>query len=339
MRAVALDYERRRLVERSLREPPLPAGGEVLFRVEQVGICATDRELAAFRFGYPPEGETSLVLGHEALGRVVAAGAGVRDLRPGDLVTAMIRRACPERCPACARGRRDLCLSGRYRERGIFGAHGYFTELAADAAEDLAAIPPGIAEVGVLAEPLSVVEKAIERACEIRGDRPASALVIGAGPIGMLAALALMARGAAVSLHSLEPRTHPRPGLASAAGARYLESLDATRDRFDLVVEAAGSAEAAFQAIRRLRPLGVCAILGGSSGSGSVSFTELLAGNQAVFGSVNASPAAFAAAVEDLARFDRSILDRMIRRAGFGEYRKSILESPDEVFKIVHVIH
>ncbi len=224
MRAVALDYERRRLVERSLREPPLPAGGEVLFRVEQVGICATDRELAAFRFGYPPEGETSLVLGHEALGRVVAAGAGVRDLRPGDLVTAMIRRACPERCPACARGRRDLCLSGRYRERGIFGAHGYFTELAVDAAEDLAAIPPGIAEVGVLAEPLSVVEKAIERACEIRGDRPASALVIGAGPIGMLAALALMARGAAVSLHSLEPRTHPRPGLATAAGARYLES-------------------------------------------------------------------------------------------------------------------
>jgi len=339
MRAVALDYEARRLTERSLPAPRLESGSEVLFRVEQVGICATDRELAAFRFGYPPPGESSLVLGHEALGRVVAAGPAVKGLSRGDLVCAMIRRACPEGCPACARGRRDLCLSGRYGERGIFGLHGYFTEYAVDAAADLVRIPAEIAEVGVLAEPLSVVEKAVDRAWHIRGDEPANGLVIGAGPIGLLAALALMARGVAVSLHSLEPRTHPRARLAAAAGVRYLESLDPARDRFDLALEAAGSPQAAFQAIRSLGPLGVCAILGASAGSGRLSFVDLLANNQAVFGSVNASPAAFEDAVRDLARFDRSILDRMIRRAGFSEYQTSILRPPDDVFKIVHVIH
>ena len=137
MRAVALDYEAHRLVERGVGEPRVAGPREVLFRVHQAGVCGTDRDLARFRFGYPPEGEACMILGHEALGQVVETGSGVTELAPGDWVVPMIRRACSPPCASCASGRRDLCLTDGYRERGIFGAHGYFCDWAVDDAEDL----------------------------------------------------------------------------------------------------------------------------------------------------------------------------------------------------------
>ena len=65
-----------------------PGPGEVLVRVRQVGICGTDRELIHGSFGAAPAGATSLVLGHEMLGEIAAVGPSVRDLTPGQLVTA-----------------------------------------------------------------------------------------------------------------------------------------------------------------------------------------------------------------------------------------------------------
>ena len=122
MRAVALDYETRSLNRLDLPEPEPPGPDEVLFRVLATGVCGTDRDLAEFRFGHPPPGERHLVLGHEALGQVVAAGsAGSAGLKPGDWVAPMVRRACAPACMSCARGRRDLCLTGGYTERGIIG--------------------------------------------------------------------------------------------------------------------------------------------------------------------------------------------------------------------------
>src|SRR5690348_13942648 len=102
-----------------------------------------------------------MVLGHEAVGQVVAAGSAVSRVRPGDWVAPMVRRPCAPACETCAAGRRDFCMTGRYTDRGIFGAHGYFTEMAVDRAEDVFLVPPGREEYGVLIEPLSVVEKAV----------------------------------------------------------------------------------------------------------------------------------------------------------------------------------
>lgn len=338
MKAVGLDYNTRRLVARDVPEPRLDNPGQVLIRVEQVGVCATDRELAQFHFGRPPEGESFLVLGHEVLGRVIEAGAEAKGVQPGDWTVAGIRRACSPPCQDCRAGRRDLCRTGLYRERGIFGLHGYFSDFAVDASEDLTVVPTALADVAVLAEPLSVVEKALHRAFEIRGEYPATALVLGAGPVGLLAVLALLRRGVRVTLSSLEPRDHFRARLAIDAGARYVESCAAS-EKFDLAVEAAGAAEAVYQAIRSLGPLGVCAVVGGSAGSGQISFSDLLRNNQAIFGSVNANPEAFHEAVADLSLFDGSLLRRMIRHMEFSEFEASILGSPSEVPKIVHVIH
>src|ERR1700731_431266 len=108
MRAVALDFERRALVEREVQTPEIARDDQVLFRVQEVGVCGTDRELAQFHRGYPPEGESFLVLGHEATGHVIEVGGAVTSLRAGDCVVPMIRRGCSPPCRCCARRRTDL---------------------------------------------------------------------------------------------------------------------------------------------------------------------------------------------------------------------------------------
>lgn len=336
MRAVALDFDHRSLTELDIPEPTLLHENQVLFRVEELGVCGTDRELASFHLGYPPEGDSFLVLGHEARGRVIQVGSAVTSLRVGDCVVPMIRRGCSPPCSCCARRRSDLCVSGNYRERGIFGLHGYFCELAVDAEPDLIAVPERLAEFAVLAEPLSVVEKAIRMAMQFRQAPPATAGVLGAGPLGLLAAMAMQARGLDVWLHSLEPRDHPRARLAARIGARYVETLGS---RADIVIEATGSAEAAFSAIESLAPLGVAALLGASAGVGHISFRELVVGNRIVFGSVNASPESFALAMEDLGRFDSDMLRRMIDRRPFSEFRETIAAPSAGTAKLTHVIH
>ena len=338
MRAVALDFERRRLRECEIGEPRVERADEVLFRVVEVGVCGTDRDLAGFRLGFPPEGEARLVIGHEALGQVVETGRDVRGFQPGSWVVPRIRRACSGPCPSCAAGRKDLCITGSTRERGLFGIHGYFCTYAVDAVEDLTAVPPELVEVAVLAEPLSVVEKAIERALRIREMPVERALVLGAGPVGLLAALTLQIRGAKVALHSLEPRDHSRARLADSAGIEYLESVSEWEGKADVVIEATGSASAAFQAIACLGPLGVCAIVGAPLGQGNVNFSRMIVHNQVVFGSVNASPQAFETAVADLARMDARVLNGLIRRVGFSDFESSVLGIPPEAPKLVHVI-
>ncbi|MCS6952470.1 MAG: alcohol dehydrogenase catalytic domain-containing protein [Bryobacterales bacterium] len=337
MRAVGLDFANRRLGERMVPEPPWPGDGEVLLRVRYVGVCGTDRFLAFWEFGAPPPDSDFLILGHEALCEVVEAGRGVANLAPGDLVVPIVRRPCQPPCASCARGRRDLCLTGRYTERGIVGADGYFTEYALDRAEDLIFVPAELADVAILVEPLSVVEKAVETALRLHDDAPRTALVFGAGTIGILAALAFRERGLEVTVCSLEPEDHPRAGWLREAGFTY-EQVP-TRRTADIVLEAAGPAAAAFAAVRALAPLGVCGILGAASdAAGDFPFRSLLLGNQRVFGSVNASPDAFRRAVEDLARFDRRLLSRLIRRCRFEDYVETILGPAQPAPKPVHVV-
>lgn len=337
MRALVLDYTRQTIESRDVSDPVLAGDHHVLFRVDEVGMCGTDRELAAFRLGRPPSGVTHLILGHEALGTVTETGDAVTSLKPGDRVVPMIRRECAPPCRSCVRNRSDLCVSGNYLERGIFGMHGYAAGFAVDEEADLVRIPEALSDVAVLTEPLSVVEKAVTNALRIREDAPESALVLGAGPVGLLAAMTLAERGLTVTLRSLQAVGSPRAKLAEMAGARYVEQLP-EGERFDVVLEATGSPAASFEGIRRLGPLGVCALLGAGTGADEVSFRDLVVGNQTVFGSVNAGPASFARAVVDLGRFDRGVLRALIERVGIDEFPRSI-SSNLSTAKRVHVLH
>lgn len=336
MRSAGLDFRTREFALREFPDPAPPAAGEVLIRVQEAGICGTDRELASFRFGFPPEGESFLTLGHEALGQVVETGPGVVDLHAGDWVVPMVRRPCAPRCPSCARGRRDLCVSGAFTEAGIFGRHGYLRDYATDDASDLVRIPGHLASRAVLIEPLSVVEKAVETALRIHEPGARTALVLGAGPIGMLAALLFRLRGLEVSVHSLEPPDHPRVKLLERSGIRYVAALG--NMRVDIALEAAGSPAAAFAALGALAPLGVGGILGSPNATGGMPFLDLLRYNQAVFGTVNAGPEAFVRAVEDLAALEADVLDAMIFRVRFEDISSTLAAAPSTAAKTVHVL-
>lgn len=334
MRAIALDYTRRTLVEKDVAEPMLAGKGSVLFGVREIGICGTDRDLASFRLIFPPPGDTFLVLGHECVGEVLAVTDDVTSVAVGDLVVPIVRRPCAPPCRWCATERRDLCSSGRYTERGILGAHGYFCELAVDAAADLVLVPTAVRDYAVLIEPLSVVEKAIGNAFRLHPGTPETALVIGAGAVGLLSAMALRARGLEVTVSSLEPRGSERARLAEAAGAQYETKPNGT---FDIVIEAAGAPEAALTALEALGSAGVLVVLGVNRPV-EVPMLQLIMRNQVVVGSVNAAPSDFTAAVRDLSGFSARVLERMIAREAWTSYRATLTGPLKDSPKIVHVL-
>src|SRR5690606_19560083 len=178
-------------------DEPEPGAGELLVDGLAVGVCGTDREIAAGEYGWAPSGRERLVLGHESLGRVRAAPED-SGFEPGDLVVGVVRRPDPEPCGACARGQFDMCRNGRYTERGIKELDGFASERWTVEAEYAVRLDPSLEEVGVLLEPATVVAKAWEQVQRV-GERawfdPKVALVTGAGPIGLLAALLGVQRG------------------------------------------------------------------------------------------------------------------------------------------------
>ncbi len=333
MRALCLDFERRTLTERDVPAPPPPAAGEAQLRVEEIGVCATDRELARFRFGTPPQGESHLILGHEALAQVVCVGPGVTTVAAGDWVTPIIRRTCGLGCPSCLAGRRDLCDTGQYLERGINRLHGYFTEFVNDPAADLLPVPAGVLDVAVLAEPLSVVEKAIETALRCHPLTPRTAIVTGAGPVGLLAAFALQVRGLAVTVVSIEPEDHPRVALLRRAQIPYLRSQ--APGAADIVMEASGASQAALAALEWIAPHGVYLLIGAPDLDLPVPALRMILDNLTIAAVVNAAPRHIEAALADLARIRRPLLEALLERRPFDAWRES-LAVPASTPKTVH---
>lgn len=322
MNAFVLDYTARSLVGRDTPEPK-PRDGEVRLLIRAGGICGTDRDLARFRFGEPPPGSDYMILGHEALAQVEYTG---------EWVVPMVRRPCAPACFNCGRDRRDLCLSGRYAERGILGAHGYFAEMAVDQPRDLVHVPDSLAEFAILVEPMSVVEKAIAIVRTLAQRPVETVLVLGAGTIGLLAAAVALRFARRVVVQSIEPRDHHRARLVERLGAEYNSECVA-----DAAIEAAGATEAADRAVRSLSRLGVAVLLGGPAGDVRVPMRDAVLKNLTIAGSVNADPASFRAAVEDLAGIDRAVLDAMIERRHFRHLAASMEGPLPDAPKVVHL--
>src|SRR3954471_15117113 len=201
---------------------PEPADGHLLVDGLAVGVCGTDKEIARGEYGWAPEGRDRLVLGHESLGQVRHAPAG-SGFAPGDLVVGVVRRPDPVPCGACAHGQFDMCRNGQYTERGIKELDGYASEQWTVEPGCAVRLDPGLADVGVLLEPTSVVAKAwdeIEKIGERAWCEPRRVLVTGAGPIGLLAALLGVQRG--LEVHVLDRvRGGPKPDLVADLGATY----------------------------------------------------------------------------------------------------------------------
>src|SRR5437667_1788861 len=86
MRAVGVLPGKRAVSMVSQPMPEIVSASQVKIRTIEVGICGTDREICSFVYGTPPDGSDFLVLGHEALGEVVAVGSGASQFKLGDLV-------------------------------------------------------------------------------------------------------------------------------------------------------------------------------------------------------------------------------------------------------------
>ncbi|MGH7640669.1 MAG: glucose 1-dehydrogenase [Candidatus Dormibacteria bacterium] len=308
-------------------------GKEVLVEVVEVGVCGTDLEIANDGYGAAPTGRETLVLGHENLGRVVSAPDGV-DLAPGQLVVATVRRPCPERCPPCAAGQSDDCLTGNYTERGIKGRDGYMAERYVESADYLIPLPKTLNQVGVLMEPSSIVEKGLIQAFAIQRQRmpwePRQALVCGAGAVGLLAAIFLRLRDLDVHLVAkAEPDSAPAR-LAQAVGANLLDAdqhpvaqLGHELGHLDLIFEATGASTVAMDAIAATGHDGVCCLSSVTAGSRTVSIDaaslnlDMVLGNKLVFGTVNANRRHFEAAARMLGAAVRKwpgVLDQVITR-------------------------
>ena len=154
-----------RIVERP--EPSITAQDQVKIRIIRVGICGTDRTEVSGGRADAPDGQKELVIGHEMFGQVVELGASVSRVKIGDFAVFTVRRGCGQ-CAPCLMGRSDMCQTGRYRERGIHGLDGYQTEFVVDKERYVVRVPVELEAVGVLMEPLSIVEKAIDEAFRIQ---------------------------------------------------------------------------------------------------------------------------------------------------------------------------
>ena len=327
MRAVGVIPAKRQVGILSHSAPSISTDKQVKVRTLEVGICGTDREICSFAYGTPPHDSDYLVLGHEALGEVVDAGDGVTGLTKGDLVVPTVRRPCPHHtCVPCRADRQDFCTTGDFTERGIKMRHGFMTESFVEEEKHLTAVPGELRDVAVLVEPLTVAEKALAQVWQLQQRLPGRtdelpgtgkiAVVLGAGPVGILGAMTLIVHGFKTFVYSRSPAPNPKAAVVEAIGATYVSSQEVPVEKFalmtgpvNLIYEAIGVADVAFKVAKILGLNGVYVFTGIPPEQKAVGveadnlMRQMVLKNQIILGTVNADAGAFEAAIRDLSAF------------------------------------
>ncbi|MBC7797677.1 MAG: glucose 1-dehydrogenase [Pyrinomonadaceae bacterium] len=292
-------------------------GRGVKVKVLRVGGCGTDREINRAEYGTAPDGFDFLVLGHENLGHVVEVGANVYEVNVGDIVVSTVRR--PGTSLYDAIGEQDMTTDDIYFERGISRRHGYFAEFYVDSVDFMVKLPPTLKEVGVLLEPLSIVEKGLMQAYEIQERakiwNPKRAAVIGIGSVGLLTAMAMKMRGLQVHAFGKDTdKDYYNAQLCKEIGATYdstveISVADAAQKygKFDIILECTGYSPIIWDAAQGLAKNGVLILTSVTGGTRTAEIAsdkiniEFVLGNKLMFGTVNAGREHFAAGVKDLA--------------------------------------
>ncbi|HEX4735566.1 MAG TPA: glucose 1-dehydrogenase [Thermoleophilaceae bacterium] len=307
-----------------LRDVPAPAleeipgGRGVLVEVLRVGVDGTDKEINAAEYGDAPDGHDYLITGHESLGRVVEIGPNVpTTIKPGTIVVASVRR--PGMSVYDSIGLQDFTTDDVYFERGINKRHGYLCEYYVEDFEYVVPLPPCLSETGVLLEPMTVAEKAVNQAYEIQRRlkvwQPRRAAVLGSGTVGLLTTLVLRLRGLEVVCLSLPKPPYRNSELIEELGASYVSTQDmsvaeaaAEHGPFDLIVEATGFSPLVWEAAQALAKNGVLMLVSVTGGERKVEIPSdminqgFVLGNKVMAGSVNASPADFTSGRDDLVK-------------------------------------
>ena len=314
---------------------PRPAPGRTLVRVRASMVCATDRKILAGKFSgtkFPH------VPGHEFSGEVVAVGPDVRGLALGTRVGVEVHVGCGT-CDRCREGLYNLCVNYGKPETGH--AHIGFTipgGLAQYASVPVAAIhvlPDGVSlEDGAWTDNLGVALWALERGRVATGERVG---VIGPGAIGLCAAQLARALGARVTLFGRGERLRHAARFADETS----EDPTAGFGTFDAVIEFAGTADAARDAIRLARR-GGRVVLGGATGQGvelsGLDLSTIVRGHLDVLGSVANPKRVSARALPYLAsgRVDvRSLTTHHFPLERFAEAWDTFVERRDGAIRVM----
>lgn len=335
-----------------LREVPTPEidHDEVLIRSIRTGVCATDREIHEGLYGAAPSGKDYLILGHESSGVIEKVGKNVSGLHPGQHIVRTVRRPCSS-CDNCHFDLNDLCSTGNFTESGIKELDGCMAEYFKDQSKYIIPIPAELKEVSVFLEPLSVVEKAFRQAKELQQRlvwEPKTALVMGAGPIGLLQAMLLAEQDIDVYVLARSSPGNVKSQLVEKMGAQYLStsstSLEQVMDtvgKVDLVVEASGNSGLAFEAMRMVGNNGVVCLTSITGGNKEITIPsdkinlDYVLGNKLLFGTVNANIVDYYKGVKSLGRFMErwpEILPKMItRRIPLAQYEQALRPSSEDI--------
>ena len=241
-----------------------PGEGEVLVKLRSVGICGSDMHwyrdgsIYGFPASYP------LVLGHEPAGEIVAVGRGVSDIRPGNRVSIEPTVSCGQ-CEYCARGQHNNCIKSQFM--GSPQLPGLLREYATVPAHNAERVPDSFNYTQAsLIEPVAVIMHMLELVPVHAGDTVA---ILGAGPIGLLAAAVARHSGASeVLMADKLPHRIKMAGEVGATAAVPIAQFrdlvaDKTRGRgVDLAIDAAGAAETINTALAVVRLGGTFVLIG-----------------------------------------------------------------------------
>ncbi len=341
-----------------LRDLPTPEinDDEVLVRSTRAGVCATDREINQGLYGTAPLGQEYLVLGHESSGVVERVGKNVSGFSVGQSVVRAVRRSCHS-CRNCHAGANDMCSTGNVIESGIKELDGCMAEYWKDQPSYLIPVPHDLADVSVLLEPLSVVEKAWRQAQQIQQRlswEPRKALVMGAGPIGLLQAMLLADYGVEVSVLARSPPGNLKSRIVEQIGAQYYSTSLLTLDDIakkvglvDFVVEASGDSHLAFVAMKMIRNNGVVCLTSITGGNTQMTIPsdkinlDYVLGNKVMFGTVNANLVDYQRGVQDLERLMNrwpGLLPQLFtRRVALSNFEQAFAPARDDIKVTVEI--
>ena len=244
--------------------------------------------------------------------------------------------------------------------------HGFMTEYYVDEEKYLTCVPPELRDVAVLVEPLTVAEKGLSQVWDVQrrlpwiaptttADRPGAgknAVVLGAGPVGILGAMVLVVNGFKTCVYSRSKAPNPKSELVESLGAKYIsaqvESVDQLAERIgniDLVYEAVGTAKISYELLRVLGLNGIYIFTGIPAPKPSLEIDadiimrNLVLKNQVVVGTVNADRAAFEGAIRDLGiflkRWPVALRSLITARYKIEQYRDLLLGKANGIKNVI----